>query len=36
MHILGVEVRNMKLKRVKHNSLENPIAILRYCQKIKH
>ncbi len=36
MHILGVEVRNMKPKRMKHNSSENPIAILQYCQKIKH
>lgn len=36
MHILGVEVRNMKPKRMKYNSSENPIAILQYCQKIKH
>ena len=31
MHILGVEVRNMKPKRMKHNSSENPTAILQYC-----
>lgn len=36
MHILGVEVKNMKPKRMKHNSSENPIAILHCCQKIKH